>query len=133
MKNGSEPISSAAATMRPQSAIGTGFFSTVLMEVATAVSAPALRSRSRGNETTLTASVPAAKQKPMKQPALTSSHLLEEVDKKDWRRRAVQRRVEQLRRDDPGRKDRQEERPERRDGGKRGRAQHVKGIFPRDF
>ena len=43
MKNGSEPISSAAATMRPQSAIGTGFFSTVLMEVATAVSAPASR------------------------------------------------------------------------------------------
>ena len=73
MKNGSAPINSAAATMRPQSAIGTGFFSTVLMEVATAVSAPASRSRSRGNETTLTASVTAAKQKPMKQPALISS------------------------------------------------------------
>src|ERR1700722_14297844 len=76
MKNGSAPINSAAATMRPQSAIGTGFFSTVLMEVATAVSA---RRRGRGaeetkrNETTLTASVTAAKQKPMKQPALTSS------------------------------------------------------------
>ena len=73
MKNGSAPISSAAATMRPQSAIGTGFFSTVLMEVATAVSAPASRSRSRGNETTLMASVTAAKQKPMKQPTPTSS------------------------------------------------------------
>ena len=64
MKNGSEPISSAAATKRPQSAIGIGFFRTVLMEVATAKRAPASRSRSRGNETTLMASVRAAKQKP---------------------------------------------------------------------
>ena len=29
MKNGSAPINSAAATMRPQSAIGIGFFHTV--------------------------------------------------------------------------------------------------------
>ena len=57
MKNGSEPINSAAATMRPQSAIGIGFFRTVLMEVATAMSVPTSRSRSRGNETTLMASV----------------------------------------------------------------------------
>jgi hypothetical protein len=73
MKNGREPISSAAATMRPQSAIGIGFFRTVLMEVATAVSAPASRSMSRGNETTLIARVTSAKQKPMKQPTQTSS------------------------------------------------------------
>ena len=61
MKNGSEPISSVAATTRPQSAIGIGFFHAVLMEVATAVSAPTSRSRSKGNETTLMASVTAAK------------------------------------------------------------------------
>ena len=73
MKNGSEPISSAAATVRPQSAIGIGFFRTVWMEVATAMIAPASRSRSRGNETTLMASVTAAKQKPMKQPTAISS------------------------------------------------------------
>ena len=73
MKNGSEPISSAAATMRPQSVNGIGFFRTVLMEVAIAMIAPTSRSRSSGNETTLMASVPAAKQKPMKQPTPINS------------------------------------------------------------
>ena len=37
MQYGSAPISGAAPTMSPQSAIGTGFFSAVLMEVETAV------------------------------------------------------------------------------------------------
>ena len=36
----SEPISSAAATMRPQRVIGIGFFRTVLMEVAIAMITP---------------------------------------------------------------------------------------------
>ena len=42
MKNGSEPISSAAATMRPQRVIGSEFFRTVLMEVAIAMIAPTI-------------------------------------------------------------------------------------------
>ena len=85
MKNGSAPINSAAATMRPQSAIGTGFFSKVLMEVATAVSAPASRSRSRGNETTLMASVPGAKQNPMRQPTPINSQP-RSVEATRWRK-----------------------------------------------
>jgi hypothetical protein len=67
-----EEPQSAAATMWPQSAMGIRVLPYRLDEVAAAMSAPASRSRSRRNETTLMAGVAAAKPRPMKQPTAIS-------------------------------------------------------------
>ena len=72
MNSGSEPITSAAATMRPHSAIVAGFSHTVLMEVATAAAGPMSRSSSSGNDTTLMLSETTAKPKPIRHPAMIS-------------------------------------------------------------
>ena len=69
-KNGIEPITRPAATIRPQTAIGTGLAAATRIEVITATGRPTSRSRSSGKDTTLKASTSAAKRKPTAMPTI---------------------------------------------------------------
>src|SRR5215216_28390 len=71
-ESGSDPIASAKATIRPQTAIVVGFLSTALTEVSTAAITPTLRSSSSGNETTVSVSTTTANRKPTKLPMTMS-------------------------------------------------------------
>lgn len=73
MKNGIDPITRAPATIAPHAAIGPGFAITARTDVETAVTNPALRSSSSGNDTTLIASTSRAKRNPTPTPATIST------------------------------------------------------------
>ena len=73
-KSGSEPRTSATATIRPQSATLNGLASVTRHEASSAGTRPISRSSISGNETTLIASVSAAKQKPTSPPTTINVH-----------------------------------------------------------
>ena len=66
--SGNEPSTSPAATIAPQVSTVCGFSAITRTEVVTATRRPTLRSSSRGNETTLTASTTTANRNPTAQP-----------------------------------------------------------------
>ncbi|MCY1382702.1 hypothetical protein D9M69_707520 [compost metagenome] len=66
--NGIMPTTRSVATIKPQSATGTGLAIVARIEVLTAATAPQSRSRSIGNVTTVVASTMTAKTKPMRLP-----------------------------------------------------------------
>ena len=63
-KNGIEPITNSAATMKPHSAMVTGLAATTRIEVSSATAAPTSRSSSNGNEIAPMASTTTANRKP---------------------------------------------------------------------
>ena len=70
---GSDPSTRPPATIRPHTAIGTGFATTARTEVATAVNSPTSRSSSIGNETTLIVSTSTANRNPTPTPTTISA------------------------------------------------------------
>jgi hypothetical protein len=73
-KNGTDPITSSAVTIKPHKAMVTGFAATTRIEVSSATAAPTSRSSSNGKEITLMVSVSTAKRNPTLVPTMMSFH-----------------------------------------------------------
>ena len=73
-KNGTDPITNRAATIKPHNAMVTGFAATTRIEVSSATAAPTSRSSSNGKETALMVSVSTAKRNPTLVPTVMSFH-----------------------------------------------------------
>src|ERR1700683_2446037 len=69
-KQGTDPITSAAATIRPHAAIGSGFVTTAWIEVQIAVSIFTSRSSNSGKDTTLIVRVRTANRNPIPTPRM---------------------------------------------------------------
>ena len=63
-RNGSEPMASPSATIRPHSAMVSGFFRIARIDVTMAAAMPTLRSSSSGKDTALSANDASANRKP---------------------------------------------------------------------